>query len=174
MSKPNHDVLFTIDHAVYWIGHFAKVVNPHNERNGQIGTILSAPDRHGCVYVRWPDGIHSQHGVLSLQIVSGPINDQVVSGQTGDPPRIHVADLDPDTLVGIAPCDDGSDGWVIMGVQPDPDEPGKEIVAPIGDEHGQIVYLDILDAAEVLKTGKVWKHDMGDGVADPKLTTPIE
>lgn len=87
------------------------------------------------------------------------------------PPRIPVADLDPDTLVGIALCDDGSDGWVVMGVQPDPDEPGKEIVAPIGDEHGQIVYLDIKDAAEVLKTGKVWKHDMGDGVADPEITT---
>lgn len=76
--------------------------------------------------------------------------------------RIHVADLDPDTLVGIAPCDDGDDGWVVLAVRPDPDAPGAELVAPVGDWRGDIVYLDILDAAEVLKTGKVWRHDMGE------------
>lgn len=110
-------------------------------------------------------------GTITNEAGGAPL---AVPAPVPDPPRIHVADLDPDTLVGIALCDDGPEGWVVMGVQPDPDEPGKEIVAPIGDEHGQIVYLDINDAAEVLKTGKVWKHDMGDGVADPKPTTPTE
>lgn len=119
----------------------------------------------------WPGPNPKRPSTLSMTIAQGEI--EIIEPVEG-PPRIHVADLDPDTLVGIAPCDDGSDGWVIMGVQPDPDEPDKEIVAPIGDEHGQIVYLDIKDAAEVLRTGKVWKHDMGDGVADPKPTTPTE
>lgn len=100
---------------------------------------------------------------LSMTIAQGEI-EVVQEPAPAPPPRIPVADLDPDTLVGIALCDDGSDGWVVMGVQPDPDEPGKEIVAPIGDEHGQIVYLDIKDAAEVLRTGKVWKHDTGEEV----------
>jgi len=92
------------------------------------------------------------------------------------PARIHVADLDPSTLVGIALCDDGSGGWVVMAVQPDPDAPSMEIVAPVGDEHGQIVYVDILDAAEVLRTGKVWRHDMGEDaeeVDDPD-SGPLE
>ena len=80
-------------------------------------------------------------------------------------PRIEVRRMDPDTLVGIAPCDDGSEGWVVMAVQPDPDGPG-EVIAPVGDEIGEIVYQDILDAAEVLRTGIVWKHDMGEGEPD--------
>lgn len=93
-----------------------------------------------------------------------------------EPARIHVADLDPSTLVGIAPCDDGEDGWVVMAVQPDPDAPSMEIVAPVGDEHGQIVYMNILDAAEVLKTGKVWRHDMGedDEATDDPDSGPLE
>lgn len=70
--------------------------------------------------------------------------------------RIHVADLDPDDLIGIAPCDDGSEGWVVM------QQVGLSNPEPVGDEHGQIVYFNIMDAAEVLKTGKVWKHDMGE------------
>lgn len=111
----------------------------------------------------WPGPNPKRPSTLSMTIAQGEI--EIIEPAQG-PPRIHVADLDPDTLVGIAPCDDGSDGWVIMGVQPDPDEPDKEIVAPIGDEHGQIVYLDINDAAEVLRTGKVWKHDMGEGEPD--------
>ena len=90
------------------------------------------------------------------------------------PTRVHVADLDPDTLVGIAPCDDGSEGWVVLQYVEEVDPSDMVVICPVGDEHGQIVYLDILDAAEVLKTGKVWKHDMGDGVADPKPTTPTE
>lgn len=92
------------------------------------------------------------------------------------PARIHVADLDPSTLVGIAPCDDGEEGWVVMAVQPDPDAPTMEIVAPVGDQHGQLVYMNILDAAEVLKTGIVWKHDMGEDteeVDDPD-SGPLE
>ena len=81
------------------------------------------------------------------------------------PPRIEVCRLNPDTLVGIAPCDDRSEGWIVMAVQADPDGPG-EVIAPVGDEHGEIVYQDILDAAEVLRTGIVWKHDMGEGGPD--------
>lgn len=150
------------DDMAGWVGSFAKVVNPHNRHDGHVGLVLSSPDRDGCVYLRWLDGTHSQHGILTLQMVTG----LDVKPATVPPPRGHVADLDPDTLIGIAPCDDGSDGWVIMGVQPDPDEPDKEIVAPIGDAHGEIVYVDINDAAEVLRTGKVWKHDMGEGESD--------
>lgn len=36
------------------------------------------------------------------------------------------------------------------------------VIEPVGDEHGQIVYVDINDAAEVLRTGHVWRHDMGE------------
>lgn len=82
------------------------------------------------------------------------------------PTRIPVADLDPDTLVGIAPCDDGSEGWVVLQYVEEVDPSDMVVICPVGDEHGQIVYLDILDAAEVLKTGKVWKHDMGEGEPD--------
>jgi len=93
-----------------------------------------------------------------------------------EPARIHIADLDPSTLVGIAPCDDGSGTWVVMAVQPDPDAPTMEIVAPVGDEYGEIAYTDILDAAEVLRTGHVWRHDMGEDaeeVDDPD-SGPLE
>ena len=76
------------------------------------------------------------------------------------PPRIEVCRLDPDELVGIAPCDDGEPGWVVMRR----DFMGN--VAPVSDDIGAIVYVDILDAAEVLKTGIVWKHDMGEVAAD--------
>lgn len=88
--------------------------------------------------------------------------DGVLAQVAAEPARIHVADLDPSTLVGIAPCDDGEEGWVVMAVQPDPNAPTMEIVAPVGDQHGQLVYMNILDAAEVLRTGKVWRHDMGE------------
>ena len=72
------------------------------------------------------------------------------------PPRIEVCRLDPDTLVGIARCDDGSGTWVVMR------QDGEGNAEPVGDEYGAIVYVDILDAAEVLRTGIVWKHDMGE------------
>lgn len=75
-------------------------------------------------------------------------------------PRIEVSRLDPDTLVGIARCDDGSGGWVVMR------QDGEGNAEPVGDKHGQIVYVDILDAVEVLDTGIVWKHYMGEGEND--------
>lgn len=114
----------------------------------------------------WPGPNPKRPSTLSMTIAQGEIEIIEPAVVPVPPPRIHVADLDPDTLVGIAPRDDGSEGWVIMGVQPNPNKPNKKIVAPIGDEFGQIVYLDINDAAEVLKTGKVWKHDMGEGEPD--------
>lgn len=80
--------------------------------------------------------------------------------------RIHVADLDPETLVGIRPCDDGEEGWVVLQCVEEVDPSDMVVIEPVGDEHGQIVYMDINDAAEVLRTGKVWKHDMGEGEAD--------
>lgn len=70
--------------------------------------------------------------------------------------RIEVCRIDPDTLVGIAPCGDGEPGWVVMR------QAGGGNAEAVGDESGDIVYFNILDAAEVLKTGIVWKHDMGE------------
>lgn len=77
------------------------------------------------------------------------------------PKRIEVAQLDPHTLVGLAEANDGSGGWVVMeqlgdGVR----DPYR--VEPVGDERGQIVYANVQDAVEVLRTGKVWRHDMGE------------
>jgi hypothetical protein len=89
------------------------------------------------------------------------------------PERIHLFDVDPDTLVGIAACDDGSPGWVVLQVREynpgvsdqrgEPSEPIMTEIAPLSDAHGQIVWMDINDAVEVYQTGHVWKHDMGEG-----------
>lgn len=89
------------------------------------------------------------------------------------PARIEVCRIDPDSIIGIAPCEDGDEGWVVMAVQPDPDGPA-EIVAPVGDDVGPIVYTDILDAAEVLRTGIVWKHDMGEETVDDPDSGPLD
>jgi hypothetical protein len=89
------------------------------------------------------------------------------------PARIEVCRIDPDSIIGIAPCDDGDEGWVVLAVQPDPDSPA-EIVAPVGDDVGPIVYTDILDAAEVLRTGIVWKHDMGEETTDDPDSGPLD
>lgn len=86
---------------------------------------------------------------------------------SGQPePRIEVARLDPEKIVGIDRCNDGDPGWVVMVVQPDPDAPNMDTIAPFADEHGELVYMDINDAAEILSTGVFWKHDMDEGEAD--------
>lgn len=71
------------------------------------------------------------------------------------PPRIYVANLNPQELVGIMPCNDFTD-WQVMRQGPEGN------AEPVGDEFGTIAYVDIFDAVEVLRTGRVWKHDMGD------------
>lgn len=118
---------------------------------------------------KWPgyaDRIRIAHALLTADL-------ERLARAKGQPePRIEVARIDPNTLIGIAPCDDGSPGWVVLASKPNPDEPGSFILASLADEAdplGEIVYVDILDAAEVLKTGIVWKHDMGEdeGTDDP-------
>lgn len=99
-------------------------------------------------------------GTLTITVSQGEI--EIIP----DPERIHVEQIDPSELVGIAFSDDGSGGWVVMQrTYDDHGDPAE--VEPVGDRHGPIVYVDILDAAEVLKTGTVWKHDMGEGEPDP-------
>ena len=104
-----------------------------------------------------------------------------------EPARIHLFDIDPDTLVGISACDDGEPGWVVMQRRPaTPDDvelidgetatqailDQTEVIAPLSDAHGQIVWFDINDAVEVYQTGKVWKHDMGEGEPDELTSDP--
>lgn len=86
-------------------------------------------------------------------------------------PRIEVARLDPEKIVGIDRCNDGDPGWVVLVVQPDPDAPNMDTIAPFADEHGELVYMDINDAAEILSTGVFWKHDMDEGEADGTPST---
>ena len=111
-------------------------------------------DKHQGYHAR----IRIAHAMLTADL------ERLARANSQPQPRIEVCRLDPDTLVGISPCDDGGGGWVVMAVQTDPDGPG-EVIAPVGDDIGAIVYVDILDAAEVLKTGIVWKHDMGENEA---------
>lgn len=99
---------------------------------------------------------------LSLTIAQGEI--EIIEAKP-TPARIHLFDIDPAELVGIAPCDDGSPGWVVMHQTGDGmREPYK--TEPVCDDIGQIVYFDVQDAAEVCLSGKFWKHDMGEGEPD--------
>lgn len=88
-----------------------------------------------------------------------------------EPARIHLFDVDPDTLVGISDCDDGSPGWVVLQLR-EPDRDDMTVIAPLSDAHGELVWLDINDAVEVYQTGHVWKHDMGEGEPDESETPP--
>ena len=126
--------------------------------------LLRASAEH--ILTKWPgyrDRIRIAHAILTADL-------ERLARAAGQPEkRIEVARVDPTVLIGIAPCDDGSPGWVVLAAKPDPNDPESFIVASLADEAdplGEIVYVDILDAAEVLKTGIVWKHDMGDGEAD--------
>ena len=85
------------------------------------------------------------------------------------PPRIEVAQLDPHTLVGLAEANDGSGGWVVMEARGDGDHT-PYTVTPVRDSYGEIIYTDIQDAANVLRTGQVWRHDMGEGEPDEEGT----
>lgn len=92
-------------------------------------------------------------------------------GRLAQPPpaRIEVAQLDPHTLVGLAEANDGSGGWVVMEACGDGDRT-PYTVTPVRDGYGEIVYADIQDAVNVLRTGQVWRHDMGEGESDEEGT----
>lgn len=83
------------------------------------------------------------------------------------PERIYLQDIDPQELVGIAPCNGFSD-WQVMRQGPDGN------AEPVGDEFGTIAYASVWDAVEVLRTGRVWKHDMGEEDTQDPESGPLE
>ena len=51
-----------------WLRRRAQVLNPHNPRHEQIGMIVTEPERQ-CVVVRWPDGMQTEHGLVTLRVL---------------------------------------------------------------------------------------------------------
>ena len=111
-------------------------------------------------------------GLGTITVNESPLELQSEPVQVPAPPaRIHLFDVDPDTLVGISACDDGSPGWTVLQLR-EPDRDDMTVISPIADAHGQIVWFDINDAVEVYQTGRVWKHDMGEGEPDELTGDP--
>lgn len=113
------------------------------------------------------------HGLGTITVNESPVEVLSDPVQVAVPvqPRIHLFDVDPDTLVGISDCDDGEPGWVVMQRR-DPTYDDMTVIAPLADAHGELVWLDINDAVEVYQTGHVWKHDMGEGEPDELTSDP--
>lgn len=65
--------------AALWVGRTARLHAPTHPRHDQRGVIVTAPDEHNCVCLRWADGTQTLCGVTALQMMSAIETDSEAS-----------------------------------------------------------------------------------------------